>query len=172
MNDALLPLVRRRAASVLWPHAVMLAVAAVALVACSGSAAAPPSASNPFPAGTKPVIFNVDSVNGAFFYNGIRPSSIDLTLEDQSPGSNVAAGLMWTSWPAGPGGIVAASATVTGAGKIKTTAQPVTVTLSDPSNGKPSFWQTLTERVHGQQPTVYHFYGKWALKASGGQQMP
>lgn len=61
---------------------------------------------------------------------------------------------------------------MTGRGKIKNTTQPVTVTLSDPSNGKPSFWQTLTERVHGQQPAVYHYFGMWARDAAGGQQMP
>jgi hypothetical protein len=175
MNDAPFRLTHRRASrGHRWPYLVLLAAAGLALAACSGGSSNSPAANNPasVAAGSEPVIFNVDSVNGEFFYNGIRPSSIDLTPEDEPLGSNVAAGLVWSAWPSGPRGIVAASATVTGRGKIKNTAQPVTVTLSDPSNGKPSFWQTLTERVHGQQPAVYHYFGTWAHNASGGQPVP
>lgn len=173
MNDAQ-PRPARRPPHVRWPYLIMLAATGLGLAACSGSPSASPGAtmSASVPAGFEPVIFNVDSVNGEFFYNGIRPSSIDLTPGDEPLGGDVAAGLVWSAWPTGPRGIVAASATVTGRGKIKNTAQPVTVTLSDPSNGKPSFWQTLTERVHGQQPAVYHYFGMWARNAAGGQQLP
>lgn len=174
MNDARPPSARHpRAGRVAWPHLIVLAAVGMALAACSGSpGSAPPAARTSASAGLQPVIFNVDFANGEIFYNGIRPRTIDLTLENQPLGSNVAADLMWSAWPSGPRGIVATSATVTGRGKIKNTMQPVTVTLSDPSNGKPSYWQKLTERVQGQQPTVYRYFGTWARNATGGQQMP
>jgi hypothetical protein len=113
----------------------------------------------------EPVIFYVSTDN----YNGVRPATIDLSVD--TPDSNVVYDLTWSSWASGPNGQVPASATATGTGKVKTatgTVATVTITLSNPQNGDPSLWQTLTEQIAGQQKAVYQVNGMWATSASGG----
>jgi hypothetical protein len=165
-------------------YLIVLPVACVLMTACSGGASSAPAAakasSTPTAAAaapspsvdcdtcgrTEPVLLLINSHIAADNYDGSEPTTIDLSVD--TPGSGVAQNLTWSSWPSGRDGIVAASATVTGTGTIKGSATSVTITLSDPSNGDPSFWQTLTEQIQGQQPAVFHYSGLWAVSASGG----
>lgn len=167
-------------------YLTVLPVACVLMTGCSGGASSTPPAAkasstptataaapSPSPSvdcdtcgQTEPVLLLINSNIAANNYDGSEPTTIDLSVD--TPGSGVVRNLTWSSWPSGPDGIVAASAAVTGTGTIKGTATSVTITLSDPSNGEPSYWQTLTEQIQGQQPAVFHYSGLWAVSASGG----
>lgn len=118
---------------------------------------------------TEPVIFFINSTISADNYDGVRPSTIDLSVD--TPNSNVVSGLSWSSWASGTNGQVPAGATAKGTGKLTSNGSAtVTITLSDPINGDPTLWGTLTEQIPGKQPAVYHYNGMWATSASGGQQ--
>lgn len=153
------------------PAATAAATAAPTTGAGSGPATPHPSAPACYDAcnHNEPVLLFIPTHSAAnnYGYTVVRPTTIDLSVD--TPGSNVAEDLTWSSWPSGPNGVVPASATATATGTIKTTGQAVTITLSDPQNGDPSIWQVLTEQVQGQHAGVYHYNGLWAGSASGGQ---
>jgi len=155
------------------PPAAKASSTPTATAAATSSAAAAPSGGTTSPSGdcdtcgqTEPVLLLINSSIAANNYDGSEPTMIDLSVD--TPDSDVAQNLTWSSWPSGPNGTVAASATAIGTGTIKGSATSVTITLSDPSNGDPSFWQTLTEQVQGQGHSVFHYNGLWATSASGG----
>jgi hypothetical protein len=117
---------------------------------------------------TEPVLFYVPDATSAYAYEGIRPTTIDLSVESNSE-YNVAEDLTWSSWPSAANGDVGASVTATATGRIKSTGKTVTITLSDPIVGDPTIWGTITEQVQGQQQAVYQENGLFAVTASGGQ---
>jgi hypothetical protein len=176
-----------------WAYLPGLLAAGVFMAGCSGSSpgtppgaqarsgtpAAPAAAPGATPTEcadacgkVEPVLLNVSSDNGSFWWTGIRPATINLSVDELD--SDVVYDLSWSSWPSGPGGVVPARSTARAAGKVKvsSTTEPVTITLSDPGNGDPSLWQTLTEQIRGQQPAVYHYGGVWADSVTGGQELP
>lgn len=117
----------------------------------------------------EPVLFYVPDATSAYAYEGVRPTTIDLSVESDSE-YNVAEDLTWSSWPSAANGDVASSVTATATGRIKSTGKAVTITLSDPIVGDPTIWGTITEQVKGQQSAVYQEDSVFAVTASGGQQ--
>jgi hypothetical protein len=115
----------------------------------------------------EPVLFNVNSNIASDDYTGIRPTMMDLSVDN--PGSGVVIDLTWSSWPSAPNGNVPASATASATGKLKSDGQTVTITLSHPIVGDPTIWGTLTLQIPGQHPAVFQYGGLWAGTASGGQ---
>jgi len=115
----------------------------------------PDSTSSPAP---EPVIFTAGS------YSGTEPSTIDYSGD----GGNIATNLQWSSW---------GSVTAIGYGRVglnnctpdcangTVTYVPVTVTLSNPIQGDPTIWGSMTEQ-YSVYDASYSYPGTWPLGAS------
>jgi hypothetical protein len=64
-----------------------------------------------------PLLFYVPDATPSYAYEGVRPTTINLSVETDDTGINIAEDLSWSSWPSAANGDVASSVTATAAGR-------------------------------------------------------